>query len=434
MLKKILFILFLFANYSLLAQDFEWNWGKNRAETESYYQKFENAYYEENFEETIEPLQWLLKNTPNLNLSLYTQSIDIYQNLHRQTKDKTQKIAYQDSVLAMHDKQIQHFGDTSEVLNLKAYYAFQYFSANTNRHKDLKNLLEKSIQMNGDSSFSQNITGYAYLLAYQRSEDKISEEEFIKNYEELSGIVERNLNAKKENEEDASEWTYAQTFLEEQLVNTIQITCDLIQKHFIPKLKKDPENLVLAENIVQKMILAKCKPDTLFWRLVEKIAQEKPNYPRFKILAEAYKGKPKEEIYIRKAIEYAPNSEIKASWYFNLARKAVKQNNNTLARKYFLEAGKLDPKRASQAYSFIAYLYFGSKECIKNENPCVAKAIYIASYEMYKKAGEQSNMQRLKKFFPTPEEIHLYNMSGKKVFLDCWIQEYVTIPVLEKRK
>lgn len=433
MLKRIILLTFVLITVSLSAQEFDWNWGKDRGKTESHYNELRNAYYDEKYEDAIEPMQWLFENTPNLNPSLYSYSIDVYDGLANESEDPQQKMSYQDSVLNIYDRQIQHFGDTAENFNFKAYYAFQAFSKNSTRYSKLRKMLEKAIQMNGDSSFSENVTGYAYLLAYQRKENKISEQDFIKHYEELSGIVERNLKAKEEQNEDVEEWIYARSFLEEQLINTIRITCDFIQKHFVPKLRKDPDNLALAENIVQKMILAKCKPDTLFWRLVEKMAQEKPTYERFKILAKAYKNKPKEEIYIQKAIEYAPNKETKAFWYYNLARKAVDKNNKILARTHFLKAAQLDPKRASQAYSFLGYLYFNSAECSKNTNPCLAKAVYIASYKMYQKAGEQSNMLRVKQYFPTPEELHLHNMGGKQVFLDCWIQEYVTLPNLKKK-
>ena len=92
------------------------------------------------------------------------------------------------------------------------------------------------------------------------------------------------------------------------------------------------------------------------------------------------------------------------------------------------EAIKRDPTK-KEAFNFIGNLYFTSYEdCKQGVNEVQDRAVFIAAYEMYRKAGNFDAMQKAKEQFPTMETIFTYDMNvGDPLRIGCWINESVTI-------
>jgi len=56
------------------------------------------------------------------------------------------------------------------------------------------------------------------------------------------------------------------------------------------------------------------------------------------------------------------------------------------------------------------------------------RAVFLAAYEMYKKAGNSKMMQLAKAQFPSMEEIFELSLKeGETLRVGCWINETVTI-------
>ena len=84
---------------------------------------------------------------------------------------------------------------------------------------------------------------------------------------------------------------------------------------------------------------------------------------------------------------------------------------------------------ASAAFNLIGNLYFLSfEECKAGESKVKDRAVYLAVYEMYQKAGNTEQMNACREQFPSIEDI--FNESreeGSKITVDCWINESVTL-------
>ena len=74
-------------------------------------------------------------------------------------------------------------------------------------------------------------------------------------------------------------------------------------------------------------------------------------------------------------------------------------------------------------------MYYNSfNDCKGLENPVHDKAVYMAAYEMFRRAGDSAGMKRAQAQFPTMEEIFTYNIEeGSSYKIGCWINETVKI-------
>ncbi|NJO00573.1 MAG: hypothetical protein HC880_01815 [Bacteroidia bacterium] len=120
-----------------------WKWGEDPQRAKEKYTLFGDDLNMKNFEAAKAPFYWLLTNTPDLNEALYIKGVDLYQGLLKATTDDVQKDVYQDSILTLYDLRIKNFGNESEVLNRKGYYALAYWQDRPEKFTDLFDLYKK---------------------------------------------------------------------------------------------------------------------------------------------------------------------------------------------------------------------------------------------------------------------------------------------------
>ncbi len=86
-----------------------WNWGDSvdiAKEKNALYTDFLRA---SNFQSAVEPLNWLLKNTPDLNESIYINGAKIYEGLVEAEADPLKVLALKGKTLNLYDSRIKYF-------------------------------------------------------------------------------------------------------------------------------------------------------------------------------------------------------------------------------------------------------------------------------------------------------------------------------------
>ena len=98
------------------------------------------------------------------------------------------------------------------------------------------------------------------------------------------------------------------------------------------------------------------------------------------------------------------------------------------AREYANKALSVDPS-LKDAYKLIGDLYFGSfQECAGKKDMVLDRALYIAAYGMYQRAGDRNGMTSAKAQFPSIGEIFDGEYEeGQVVKVNCWINTSVKL-------
>lgn len=449
--KLLLALLLVFSVGCLCAQNGEddgeggaWEWGSDPQRAKETYTIFSDDVRSKNFKGSLEPLNWLLQNTPNLNKSLYQKAVRVYNGLLVDEKDETLKKNYQDKALEMFDLRVKYFGEEADVLNLKGNYAASYWGQRPDKITALYDLYAKIIELNAEKTFARNIQSYMWLVGIMKNNKLkgVDENKVVEIHEKLTGIIEKNLE-KGENQE---EWEQTLDYVDAQYKTLVTIDCEFIKNKMIPEFEKiDPLNEIYIkelENLVANMLKAECTEDPRFFEFSEKLALKAPTFGRYNFLIRAYISKKdlnKALEYLDKAAPLAESAADRAEVFMTKARIKSQQGNKGGAKADFMQAVSIDGTKAYEAYTAIGDMYLSSgcpgttlnpDDPAQKDNPCTKKAFAIAAYNMYIRAGNSAKAAQAQAYFPTKTDVFTYSMGGKQVSVGCFVGETVTIPAL----
>jgi tetratricopeptide (TPR) repeat protein len=406
-----------------------WNWPDNKPVAEEKNALYTDSFRQGNFRRAANHLYWLLVNAPDLNESIYINGIKIYNGLASEATDEAQRIIYQDSVLTLYDLRIKHFNDEGTILNRKAFDAYKFYKDDRSRYDELYNLFKTTFELNGNKVMDVNLLSYMDVVRrYKLSGGNITDEEVLNVYSEVLEIINFKI-ANKGKNVDRLERIKDQ--INQLLVATVDVDCEFIEKNLGPKLKEEPDNLKLAKNILRLSFAGKCMEKDVALDAAKVVQKHEPEYGLAKLIAQLSYAKKDFDTsvkYFEESVELTDDNTKKSDSYIELAKINVIMDKKVSARDYCRKAIQVDAT-AKEAYKIIGDLYYNSfNDCKKGENPVHDRAVYIAAYEMYQKAGDAAAMRRAKEQFPSMEEIFTWNMEvGETYRIGCWINETIAI-------
>ncbi len=429
MMKKITALLFLsFFSVAVFAQSV-WNWGEDEKTAKEKNAMYSDSYKTKNYGEAAEHLDWLLENTPDLNPSIYIKGAKIFEEISKTETDAAKKEELRQKALQMYDKRIEYFGKEVDVLNRKAFAAYRFYSKDKSKYGDLFTLYEQVLEKSGENIHDNNLLPYWNMLyKYKNSGGEVSDETALDRYSQLNEIMDAKLKAGAK----TATISKIKEVVDKLLPEVASVDCDFIQNNFGEKLKADPENINLAKKIMSLSLAGGCGDNPAFLDAAIALDKLEPNFGVAKVIA--IKKVSAGDIeggfeYYNKAIELADDDKKKADIYYDMAIQEVKRKRKVSARSYAMKAAAADQSVASKSYKLVGDLYLGSfSDCKKGERKVEDRAVYIAAYNMYKKAGNKKMMDAAEAQFPSIDDIFTETYEeGQTIQVGCWIKEAVTI-------
>lgn len=405
-----------------------WNWPEDRATAEEKNALYTDNLKQDNFKAALPHLEWLLTNAPDLNESLYINGAKIYEGLAENEPDAAKTVEYQDKALSMYDKRIQYFGSEGDVLNRKGYTAYKYYKDNKSKYPELIKMFEKVYELNGVNTLDNNLLAFMDVVRrHKLTGGALTDEQVLDYYTEVMDIID----LKREKGQNLDRLEKIAENIDKLLTATITVDCAFVENNLGPKLKANPTDLKLAKKILQLQLTGKCTDSPLFMQSSKIVNEKEPTYALTKVIAAklAGEGKTQEAMkYYAQAVDLADDNQKKAEIHLDMAKINAADGQKVAARGNARKALSFDPS-LSDAYTLIGNLYMTSgEECRGGESKVKDRAIYIAAYEMYKKAGNTSGMENARSQFPSIGEIFEEGMQeGQSVTVGCWIQESVTL-------
>ncbi len=420
----------LIATSGLKAQNFNWPEDKSTAQTN--YVLYTDAKKQKNYEAAIEPITWLHENAPDLNPAIYIDGATIYEELAAKEADAAKKTEYIDKALEMYDLRLQYFGEKKEadIANRKANTAFKLLYKKPSEYGRLMELFTEAMDKSNDDLVYYNIVPFMSVLKTLYGKGEINDEQLLGMYDRLGQMVEKQVAA---DGKYASKYQEAGENMDSIFAGFFTMSCDQIQEKLMPKLEQNPDDVDLAKRVISLSLASSCTDQAFFMTAAETLFQNGEEDPGLAkalgsraMIAEDY---PKAKEWFEKALEISSSEEQKADIKMDLGSIALKEGQKSEARKHFLQAANMDDGLAKKSYSTIGDMYMRSYEqCKGGEDVVQDRAVFIAAYEMYRKAGDNSKMAGAKAQFPSKEEVFTYNKSvGDQITVDCWVGETVTI-------
>lgn len=422
----------IFLGFSAFSQP-GWNWPEDPAEDRLAKEK--QAYYKvqmglDSYEGAFESLTYLYNNVPDLNESIYIDGAKVIDEILDTGVDAERKQQLEDSLLWTFDMRVKYFDNDASTIDRKAYTAFKMYYKNPAKYALLKELYEELYKQNPTDISDFNLTPYITLAAYYYKNDPIAlpAEGVLDIHQAITTVIDEKISNGGDREKLQKEQDKIDAFLN-SLGNIL--SCDFIEKNLVPKFNQDPSNLNMAKKIFSYSLKAKCTDEEYFSNAGETLFQNEPSFQ----LAKALGDKAYSQGNYEKALEYyararetdsTPDQKFEA--FISSASTYSKMDKKIKARSMAYEALSIKPG-AKEAFNLIGNLYFTSYEtCKGGESKVKDRAVFLAAYEMYQKAGNASQMAASKEQFPSIEDIFNENYEeGQKITINCWINESVAI-------
>ncbi|WP_448519569.1 hypothetical protein [Rhodoflexus sp.] len=409
-----------------------WCWGSDPGAAKEKWTLFSDALNTKEYDIATENGEWLLNNTPNLHASLYIKSVQLYTALLGQAKDNAQKEVHEDKIIALYNKRIHCFGETKDLLERKGYVFYDYMIQRKGKEKDVYEFYKYLVGKYGDQLSSPAFFQY-YMDAVGKAKEAgvagVTEDTFVDAYDnEITPVLEKKIAA---GGAAAENWIKAKDAIDGLVQVYVKVDCDFVNKNLGPKLQENPNDVKLAKKIAAYM--TKCPTEPLFLQALQTIFKAEPSSGNAitigKILMRQGKTNEGKEMYL-KAIDLLPADEKskKADLIMELAKLAHRENRYAEARRLYLEAVSNDPANAKEVYKAIGDMYMSSYQQCQGKNPVENRAVFLAAYDMYEKAGDGNGMAQAKAQFPSMEDIFTIGLQeGNPISVGCWINTSTTI-------
>jgi hypothetical protein len=414
------------------ANDPKWKFPKNEKQEQiarAKVARYTDSKSRGEFRDAANNLSWLLKNTPDLNPSIYINGVEIYDKLAEKETDPAKQLIFQDSVMTLYDLRVKYFGDEAANADRKAIYAYKYFVSNPKRAKQLYEVVKKDADLNKGKIYWTVAPGLMASIYSNRANnpDLMTVEEVMQYYDYVNESYDNALadeSLKNYTDNINSYRAYSDDLLYKILGD--ELDCSFIEEKFGSKLDESPNDVDVAKNLYKMLRLGKCTDSKYYLMSMETIYNDSPTFDVSYYLIQRYLSNgnnARVSELTNQAIDLAKTDADKAKVIMLKASLAASAGRKSEARSLYYEAASADASLASDAYSRIGNMYMNSTECYKQESRAKDRFIFLAAYDMYQKAGDSAGMNRAKSQFPSKEEVFDTDdvEVGQTVNTGCWI-------------
>ena len=128
--------------------------------------------------------------------------------------------------------------------------------------------------------------------------------------------------------------------------------------------------------------------------------------------------------WYEEAISLTEAPEGKGELQMDIAKLNLAKGDKPGARAAAMKAIEYHSLVDKEAYKFIGNLYMGSfNDCKQEKSQVQDRAVFMAAYDAFQKAGDSQGMRQAKAQFPTKSNVFEANMEeGQNISVGCWIQ------------
>ncbi len=388
-----------------------------------------NEYFkQQNYVDAIDPWRWIFNNCPAASKRIYLNGVAMYEQFIADEKDPRKKSALIDTLLMIYDQRITYFNEAGFVLGRKGLALYDYAPS---KKEEIKAILKQSID--ADSTNSGPVVLYKYFQVNTElfGEKKITKEDVIDIYDQVSQLIEANLAGPDGENYDKARMN-VETFFGPFA------TCEDLVNIYTPRLKATPENPVLLKKIVNLFSKKGCNEEAIYMDAAERLNKIEPSAKAALSLARMYNARnmsSKANTFYSEAIELESDNDKKAAMLIEYADFNMRSlKNYSQARTLAQRAASLRPNWG-RPWMLIGDIYFSSSSTCDDEFN--GASVFWAATDKYQKAKSIDNSMADEankkiaantKYYPKQEDVFFNGMKdGDSYTVKCWINESTTV-------
>jgi tetratricopeptide (TPR) repeat protein len=430
-LQRILIILFLgvISFTGIKAQSLTAKFGLDSTECVKNQSLYFGYYEQKNFDMAITFWRQNFYECPASSPNIYIRGQTMFTAFYERTKDK----AYIDTIMMILDQRSEYFGSKPENDFRKAYILLQY----GDKHPEL---LMESYKLLGSYIDNQPSTIDHQVLATQMintvklySIKQLKQEEVINNYEQLSGLADKMLEAAPSD----NGVKVAKDVIENMLKQSGVATCSNLIPLFTPQIKAKPGDAALLKKVIGLLTTANCLESDLYYTCAENLYKiEKSAGAAYNLatMSTARKEYASAEKYYLEAIELETEPGNKANYLTMLAAFELSNGNSIQARDYAKQAIAQNSENGT-AYWIVGTAYASAK---LGDDDFENKTVFWVAVDYYIKAKSldpdladkvSESISACSSNFPTKDEAFFVGVydEGAPYTVKGWINEKTTV-------
>ena len=399
----------------------------------SLYREFRD---QKNIDDAFEPWKKAVEICPKAAKTLYIDGVNFYEHKLKNATDAAVKQAMIDSMLAVYDMRIEHFGQKGYVLGLKGMDMFKY---RDEKPFEAYQVLKEAVALTKGNTQPGVLDIYYRSMFESLKKEKLDRELLLTEYLVISEYLEEGRAGAKE--KYYSFYDKSRDNINEFFILVAQ--CEDIEKLAAKKFAEAPNDADNIKKLAKIMTKRECTDSETFVNIAKKLNEIEPSHESSYALGIALLKKAKygESVkYFDKAIELSPkdNSDLE-NYYIAAASGAFGAGQYTTANNYARKALSLNPNNG-KAYLIIGDAIAASaNSCGSNEFEIAA--VYWLAVDYYAKAksvdssvagSANGKIGAYTSRFPRKKVMFQYNMMDnagnvkkEPVKIGCWINQDV---------
>ncbi len=379
-------------------------------------------------------------NCPRASQNVYTRGVRLVNFKIKSTDDSLTKQKYVDTLMMVYEQRMKYFPNNPKypVGYIKGRQAVDLYKYRKENSEEYYPIFKESFEMMKDKSEPTVLYGYYIATVKYWKQKHCPIDQVYLNYMDIYDVLQHNINTLPEKK--AKKYEAVSNNIEKTMVKLAK--CEKLETVFEPKFDENPEDTVLAKNLVRLFELRHCTNSDLYYKALKKVHEIAPSAAsafsmgKMSMQREKYEEAKK---YLLEAVELYPDSMKikKGDAYLMLADTYKQLGQLQKSREAAYNTLKLQPERAF-AYILIGELYVKSAKTCKYKGMTVtywaaadkfAKAAAMAKDEKVKEAA-QKQLAAMRKNFPTQQDVFMRNLKAGDTFkVECWINENTTVRI-----
>lgn len=388
---------------------------------------------QKNFLDALPAWRYVFENAPKFRMDTYTKGEDIMMGMYNKTKNP----AYIDSLMQVYDQWIKYFGTHNRlgegyILGKKGYSLYLLKGvSDVNAAKQAFGYLNKSYEMEGADTHPLIVKMLFAVADELLKKNQLTKDEYMNLYLKLSDYADKGVAKGGKNAESYKD---VKTTVDALFFNAGVADCTTLNSFMSQKFEKGKDNLDVLKEVANLLKRGECTELPLFAQVAEQLYQKEPTAESAYNLAILFLKRQdydKTEAYLKEAIEKSSDDVAKADYNFRLAQMKISKKQLSEAKKYAMEALKLNPNMGS-AYILIGQAYAAYSKSYGEDDFDHASVFWVAVDKFIKaKQVDPSLAEEADKLigaysphFPSKDEAFFRSITpGNSVRIGDWIGE-----------
>ena len=350
-----------------------------------------------------------------------------------------QKQAYVDTIEMIYLKRLENFptkkgqSQKGDIYGRLGVDIMQKSPENAEKAYDY---LKESVALEQGNSSVSNLVYYFRATIKKVKMGKADETLVVDTYDELSTLIDENIDASANDPKLLARWENARGNVEKTFEP--YATCEALVGIYSKKMEETPEDIELLKKVTKILKKKKCTDSPLFFTATENLYALEPTpnaamlMGKMLIVKENYTEAAK---LMEEAVGMIEDTREQADILSDLAKIYYKLNQYPKARTYAFKALKLNPADG-MSYVLIGDMYAASADQC-GSNDLEKKTAYWAAVDKYYQAkkvdpelAELANKRiaTWSKYFPQVDKIFFHDLvEGSSYKVECWINETTTV-------